>query len=159
MAIPVTPQANRAPNSLARNLRNSFESEAWDDNASVVWEAPTDLTSDTIAAGAALVVCSFQIGTPIEARLQLEAQVHGAVSGGAGIWSAYIRQDTVDTIWSETMRWPDGLSSNVVWTGTVDVAAGVYTFDINISVDALSVGIPFRNKRLICRRGRKPSSS
>lgn len=153
-----TPQANRAPNDLSRNLRNSFESEAWDDNASVVWEAPGDLGIDTVTAGNSLVVCSVEIGTPVDARLHLEAQVYGIVAGGAGIWSAYIRQATTDMIWSETLRWPDGFANNVVWTGTVDVAPGKWEFDIEITVDALSVNMDFYNKRLICRRGRKPST-
>lgn len=159
MPQPSTHQANRAPGDLKLNLRNSFESETWDDNASVIYAATPDLTVDTVAIGGTLVVCSISVGTPVQARFQVEAQVHAHANGGAVIWNSFVRLATIDTIWSEVMRWPSGFSSNVVWTGPIDVAPGQYTLDIKLVVDALSpTGVDFYNKRLLIRRGRKPST-
>lgn len=154
-----TPQANRVNPTQASILRNNYESELWDDNASVLWEAPTDLTIDTVNTGATLDVCELEVGTQVDCRFHVIAQAHALVAGGAGIWSGMITVDGVDQISSEVMRWPDGLSSNVVWTGTVDLTAGLHTLGIRLGVDAASVNIDFYNKRLIVRRGRKPSTS
>lgn len=157
MAGPNTPQANRAPSNAARVLRNSFEDEIWDDNASIVFEA-TDLTGDTIAAGAGLTVCNLEVGTPVPSRFEISAQVR-ATSGSAVNWTATVRNGGVltDTS-SQAVIWPAGFSELVAFKGTIDVEPGLYTLDIRIEQDAASNSADFYNKRLIVRRGRKPST-
>lgn len=154
----VTPQSNRAPADLALNLRNSFESEIWDDNASVVFVAK-DLLVDTIVAGATLAVCSLEVGTPVKCRLEVHAQARAEAGGATSIWSAAVRQDTVATdVSSSTNTWPAGFAANIAWFGEIDLEPGKYTLDMLISVSSLSANMDFYNKKILARRGRKPSS-
>lgn len=153
-----TSQSNRAPGDLALNLRNSFESEIWDDNASVVFVAK-DLLVDSVVAGATLDVCSLVIGTPVKCRVEVHAQARAEAGAATSIWSAAVRQDTVLTdISSSTNTWPAGFAANISWFGELDLEPGKYTLDIRISVDAASADMDFYNKKLLVRRGRKPSN-
>ncbi len=112
---------------------------------------------ESVAVGATLVVCSFSLSTYVLTRLQITAQANAYMSAGAGIWSAQVRVNTVNTIFSETQRWPAGFQGTCDWTGTTDLTPGTYTLDIKLAVDALSpAAVDFYAKYLIVRRGRKP---
>lgn len=139
----------------APTLRDKWESELWDDLPLTVYNEAPDDAVDVVVAGTTLVVCSFSLSTYVPSRLQVTAQAMAYLTAGASVWSAQVRLDTVNSIWSEVQRWPAGFSSTLTWNGTIDVNPGTYTLDIELSVDALGTDIEFYQKRLIVRRGRR----
>lgn len=136
-------------------LRNSFDSEAWDDNANVVFSAQFADKPGVVGGAAAVTVGTLTIPCLVAGRAEITFRSTEVVPANAqGIQRCLV--DGVEIPNTATQFQSTAATTiTMVYTATADLAAGVHT--LTFQAQALTANVDFNVNAAHVRRGRVPS--